>query len=148
LVSAGVVAHTLWTSAAPAMAYRLYAEEWHLSHTATTGIFAIYPAAVVAALIGFGDIAVKTDAGKARAKPKDAWTHLRGRMEVICRFPAAITPTHLAQSGEVRSCPGAGWSRMSDADTRLAVRPRRSHMRSGSRECRDWLLFSKYAGVA
>jgi hypothetical protein len=31
LVSAGVVAHTLWTSAAPAMAYRLYAEEWHLS---------------------------------------------------------------------------------------------------------------------
>jgi MFS family permease len=56
LVSAGVVAQTLWTSAAPAMAYRLYAEEWHLSHTVTTGIFAIYPAVVVAALIGFGDI--------------------------------------------------------------------------------------------
>jgi predicted MFS family arabinose efflux permease len=56
LVSAGVVAHTLWTSAAPAMAYRLYAEEWHLSHTVTTGIFAIYPAVVVVVLIGFGDI--------------------------------------------------------------------------------------------
>jgi MFS family permease len=56
LVSAGVVAHTLWTSAAPALAYRLYAEEWHLSHTVTTGIFAIYPAVVVATLIGFGDI--------------------------------------------------------------------------------------------
>lgn len=55
-VSAGVVAHTLWTSAAPAMTYRLYAEEWHLTHTVTTGIFAIYPIVVVAALIGFGDI--------------------------------------------------------------------------------------------
>jgi predicted MFS family arabinose efflux permease len=55
-VSAGVVAHTLWTSAAPAMTYRLYAEEWHLTPTVTTGIFAIYPIVVVAALIGFGDI--------------------------------------------------------------------------------------------
>jgi predicted MFS family arabinose efflux permease len=55
-VSAGVVAHTLWTSAAPAMAYRLYAQEWHLSHTVTAGIFAIYPIVVVAVLIGFGDI--------------------------------------------------------------------------------------------
>jgi predicted MFS family arabinose efflux permease len=55
-VSAGVVAHTLWASAAPAMTYRLYAEEWHLTHTVTTGIFAIYPVIVVAVLIGFGDI--------------------------------------------------------------------------------------------
>jgi predicted MFS family arabinose efflux permease len=55
-VSAGVVAHTLWTSAAPAMAYQLYAEEWHLSHAVTTGIFAVYPAFVVAVLIGLGDI--------------------------------------------------------------------------------------------
>jgi hypothetical protein len=55
-VSAGVVAHTLWTSAAPAMVYRLYAQEWHLSHTVTTGIFAIYPIVVVAVLIGFGDL--------------------------------------------------------------------------------------------
>jgi predicted MFS family arabinose efflux permease len=55
-VSAGIVAHTLWTSAAPAMAYRLYAQEWHLSHAVTTGIFAIYPIFVVATLVGFGDI--------------------------------------------------------------------------------------------
>ena len=38
------------------MTYRLYAEEWHLTHTVTTGIFAIYPVVVVAVLIGFGDI--------------------------------------------------------------------------------------------
>ena len=38
------------------MAYRLYAQEWHLSHTVTAGIFAIYPIVVVAVLIGFGDI--------------------------------------------------------------------------------------------
>ena len=55
-VSAGVVAHTLWTSAAPAMTYRLYAEEWHLTHTVTTGIFAIYPIVVVIILVLFGDI--------------------------------------------------------------------------------------------
>jgi MFS family permease len=55
-VSAGVVAHTLWTSAAPALTYRLYAEEWHLTHTVTAGVFAIYPVVVVAVLIGFGDI--------------------------------------------------------------------------------------------
>ena len=55
-VSAGVVAHTLWTSAAPAMVYRLYAEQWHLSHTVTTGIFAIYPVAVVVMLVLFGEL--------------------------------------------------------------------------------------------
>jgi MFS family permease len=55
-VSAGVVAHTLWTSAAPAMVYRLYAADWQLSHTVTAGIFAIYPIVVVAVLIGFGGI--------------------------------------------------------------------------------------------
>jgi NAD(P)-dependent dehydrogenase (short-subunit alcohol dehydrogenase family) len=44
-VSAGVIAHTLWTSAAPAMVYRLYADEWHLNHTVTTGpAFGIYGA--------------------------------------------------------------------------------------------------------
>jgi Major Facilitator Superfamily len=55
-VSAGVVAHTLWTSAAPAMTYRLFADEWHLNHTVTTGIFAIYPVVVALTLICFGDI--------------------------------------------------------------------------------------------
>jgi predicted MFS family arabinose efflux permease len=56
LVSAGVVSHTLWTSAAPALTYGLYAQEWHLTHTVTAGIFAIYPIAVVVMLVGFGGI--------------------------------------------------------------------------------------------
>ena len=55
-VSAGVVAHTLWTSAAPAMVYRIYAEQWHLAVTTTTAIFAIYPIVVVLTLLGFGDL--------------------------------------------------------------------------------------------
>jgi predicted MFS family arabinose efflux permease len=56
LVSAGVAGHTLWASAAPALIYRLYAQEWHLTYTATTGIFAVFPIGVVAMLIGFGGI--------------------------------------------------------------------------------------------
>ena len=55
-VAASVVAHTLWTSAAPAMIYPLFAEQWHLTHTVTTGIFAIYPIVVAAVLVGFGDV--------------------------------------------------------------------------------------------
>jgi predicted MFS family arabinose efflux permease len=56
LVSAGAVSHTLWTSAAPALTYGLYAQEWHLTHTVTAGIFAIYPIGVVVMLVGFGGI--------------------------------------------------------------------------------------------
>jgi hypothetical protein len=56
LVSAGVVSHTLWTSAAPALTYGLYAHEWQLSHMVTAGIFAIYPIGVVLMLVGFGGI--------------------------------------------------------------------------------------------
>jgi predicted MFS family arabinose efflux permease len=55
-VSVGVVAHTLWTSAAPALTYRLYAQEWHLTYTVTTGIFAVFPIAVVAMLVAFGGL--------------------------------------------------------------------------------------------
>jgi MFS family permease len=55
-VSACVVSHTLWTSAAPAITYRLYAEQWHLTYAATTAIFAVYPIAVVATLVIFGSI--------------------------------------------------------------------------------------------
>ncbi|MEE3622628.1 MFS transporter [Nitrospirillum sp. BR 11752] len=55
-IAAGVVAHTLWTSAAPAMVYPLYATHWHLSPTITTGIFAVYPVTVVAVLILFGNL--------------------------------------------------------------------------------------------
>lgn len=56
LVSAGVVGHTLWTSAAPALTYGLYAEEWHLTHTMTAAIFAVYPICVVVVLTGFGGV--------------------------------------------------------------------------------------------
>src|SRR6202008_129517 len=56
LVSAGVVGHTLWASAAPALPYGLYAEEWHLPHTVIATIFAIYPIAVVVMLLSFGGI--------------------------------------------------------------------------------------------
>jgi MFS family permease len=38
------------------MTYPLFAEEWHLTHTITTGIFAIYPIVVAAVLVGFGDV--------------------------------------------------------------------------------------------
>jgi len=55
-VSIAVVAHTLWTSASPTMMYRLYAQQWHLSHAETMTIFAIYPLAVVATLMVFGNI--------------------------------------------------------------------------------------------
>ena len=48
--------HTLWTSAAPALSYRLYAEEWQLSPVQTTGVFAIYPLFVVGTLILLGDL--------------------------------------------------------------------------------------------
>ncbi|MCC8400897.1 MFS transporter [Paraburkholderia sp. MMS20-SJTN17] len=58
-VSAGVVAHVLWTSAAPAMTYRLYASEWHLTSTTTAAIFAIYPVVVVGVLILFGGLSDK-----------------------------------------------------------------------------------------
>jgi MFS family permease len=55
-VAAAVVCHTLWTSAAPAMTYPLYAAKWGLAPTVTTAIFAIYPIVVVAVLTWFGDI--------------------------------------------------------------------------------------------
>ena len=55
-VSFGVAVHTLWTSAAPALSYRLYAEDWHLSPLDTTGVFAIYPVFVVATLTLLGNL--------------------------------------------------------------------------------------------
>jgi MFS family permease len=55
-VSAAVVAHTLWTSAAPAVTYPLYAAQWHLTPTVTTAIFAVYPVAVVTMLLLFGNL--------------------------------------------------------------------------------------------
>ena len=55
-VAAAVVAHTLWTSAAPALTYPLYAARWHLTPTVTTGMFAVYPVAVVLTLLLFGNL--------------------------------------------------------------------------------------------
>ncbi len=55
-VAAAVIVHTLWTSAAPAVSYPLYAAQWHLTHTVTTAIFAVYPIAVVIALLVFGNL--------------------------------------------------------------------------------------------
>jgi MFS family permease len=55
-VAAAVVVHTLWTSAAPAMTYPLYAREWQLTPTVTTMIFAVFPIVVVLTLILLGDL--------------------------------------------------------------------------------------------
>ncbi len=55
-VSAAVIGLTLWTSAAPSVTYPLYAAQWHLTSTVTTWIFAVYPLAVVAMLVLFGNI--------------------------------------------------------------------------------------------
>ena len=55
-VVTAVVVHTLWTSAAPSMTYRLYASEWGLTPTGTTAIFAVFPVVVVAVLILSGDV--------------------------------------------------------------------------------------------
>lgn len=55
-ISAAVVAHTLWTSAAPAMIYPLYAAQWHLSFTLVTVIFAVYPLTVVVTMLLFAGL--------------------------------------------------------------------------------------------
>jgi len=55
-VAAAVVMHTLWTSAAPAVSYPLFARLWHLTPTVTTGMFAVYPIFVVATLLLFGNL--------------------------------------------------------------------------------------------
>ena len=56
LTAAAVVAHTIWTSAAPALTYPLYAQQWHLTTFATTAIFAVYPVFVVVTLVLFGNV--------------------------------------------------------------------------------------------
>ncbi len=55
-ISAAVVAHTLWTSAAPAMIYPLYAAQWHLSFATVTVIFAVYPLTVVVTMLLFAGL--------------------------------------------------------------------------------------------
>jgi predicted MFS family arabinose efflux permease len=78
LVSAGVVGHTLWTSAAPALTYGLYAEEWHLTHTVIAAIFAIYPIAVVVMLLGFGGISDQI--GRRTTMLAGLWASLAGAL--------------------------------------------------------------------
>jgi MFS family permease len=56
LTATAIVAHTIWTSAAPALTYPLYAQQWHLTTFATTAIFAVYPVFVVFVLVLFGNL--------------------------------------------------------------------------------------------
>ncbi|MFK0332843.1 MFS transporter [Rhizobium sp. NPDC090275] len=56
LTATAIVAHTIWTSAAPALTYPLYARQWHLTTFTTTAIFAIYPVFVVLVLVLFGNL--------------------------------------------------------------------------------------------
>ncbi|MFF0264174.1 MFS transporter [Kribbella sp. NPDC004536] len=55
-VAASVAGLSLWTSAAPTTTYPLYASAWHLTPTATTAIFAVYPVVLVAFLLVFGQL--------------------------------------------------------------------------------------------
>ena len=54
--AAAVAGLSLWTSAAPTTTYPLYASAWHLTPTATTAIFAVYPVVLVAFLLVFGQL--------------------------------------------------------------------------------------------
>jgi MFS family permease len=56
-VAAGVVALSLWVSSAPTVTYPLYKVDWHLSTTAITALFAVYPLALALVLIGAGNLA-------------------------------------------------------------------------------------------
>src|ERR1700754_778075 len=54
--AAAVAGISLWTSAAPTTTYPLYASAWHLTPTATTAIFAVYPVVLVVFLLVFGQL--------------------------------------------------------------------------------------------
>ncbi|WP_144138253.1 MFS transporter [Paraburkholderia sp. BCC1884] len=55
-IAAAVSVHTLWTSAAPAMFYPIYARQFDLSASTVAGIFAVYPVVVVVALLLLADL--------------------------------------------------------------------------------------------
>lgn len=54
--SGAVVALALWTSACPTMVYPLYEENWGVSTTTITWIFAAYPLALIPVLLIFGGL--------------------------------------------------------------------------------------------
>ena len=54
--AAAVAGLSLWASAAPTITYPLYAASWHLTPTATTAIFAVYPIVLVVFLLVFGQV--------------------------------------------------------------------------------------------
>ncbi|MFI5706960.1 MFS transporter [Kribbella sp. NPDC051620] len=54
--AAAVAGLSLWTSAAPTTTYPLYAKTWHLTPTATTAIFAVYPIVLAVFLLVFGQL--------------------------------------------------------------------------------------------
>jgi NAD(P)-dependent dehydrogenase (short-subunit alcohol dehydrogenase family) len=73
-----------------AAAGALFAEERHLTHTVTTGVFAIYPLVVAAVLVGFGDLsdyigrraAILCGVGRGRKTP---WPKGRPKQHQECR---------------------------------------------------------------
>jgi MFS family permease len=54
--AAATIVVILWTSAAPAVVYPLYADQWELTPTVTTALFAVYPGALVLTLIFVGNV--------------------------------------------------------------------------------------------
>lgn len=55
-IVAWVLVLCLWSSAAPSIVFPLYATDWHLSKSTTTGIFAMYPIAIIFVLVIVGNI--------------------------------------------------------------------------------------------
>lgn len=53
---AGVLVVSLWASGAPSMVYPLFAERWDVGEVVTTALFAVYPVALVLALIACGSL--------------------------------------------------------------------------------------------
>lgn len=54
--AASVAALALWASGSPAIVFPVYTSEWHLTAALVTIVFAVYPIALVAALVVFGSL--------------------------------------------------------------------------------------------
>ncbi|RTE08876.1 MFS transporter [Paenibacillus whitsoniae] len=55
-IVAWVLMMSLWTSTAPSIVFPVYAAQWHLSKSMTTGVFATYPVALILILLLVGNI--------------------------------------------------------------------------------------------